>query len=125
MNLAHLYDGFDPATGPFFNPGHRRVDDQTDRQRAARFLRDGTVVLRSLGLDVDAVEPGRGHVVPGSFRTDGEWIWSDAHAYYLVQHGIALPDEFQAHLVACQYQCPVPADGSLKQAAGVLLGQRS
>jgi hypothetical protein len=125
MNLARLYDGFNPATGPFFDPGHHRVDDQAERERAARFLRDGTVVLRSLGLDVDAVEPGRGPVVPGSFRTDGEWIWSDAHAYYLVQHGIALPDEFQSHLAACQYRCPVPAADSVQQAAGLLLGQHS
>ena len=125
MNLVRLYDGFNPATGPFFDPSHVRVDDEAERERAAGFLRDGTVVLRSLGLDVDAVEPARGHVVPGSFRTDGEWIWSDAHAYYLVQHGIALPDEFQSHLVACQYQCPVPAADSIRQATGLLLGQHS
>jgi hypothetical protein len=123
MNLARLYDGFDPATGPFFDPSHPRVVDQTERQRAAGFLREGTVVLRSLGLDLDAVEPERGHVVPGSFRTSGEWIWSDAHAYYLVQHGIALPHEFQSHLVACQFLCPVPTAESLRQAADLLLGQ--
>lgn len=123
MNLARLYDGFNQATGPFFDPGHLRVDDQAERQRAAGFLRDGTVVLRSLGLDVDAVEPARGRVVPGSFRTDGEWIWSDAHAYYLVQHGIALPDEFQSHLIACQFLCLVPTAESLGRAADLLLDQ--
>jgi hypothetical protein len=38
--------------------------------------------------------------VPTSFRTDGEWIWTDTVAYYLQQHGMAPDEELVAHIEA-------------------------
>ena len=45
-------------------------------------------------------EVGAGQVVPASFRTDGEWIWTDTVAYYLDQHGLAPDEELARHIDA-------------------------
>jgi hypothetical protein len=39
--------------------------------------------------------------MPSSFRTDGEWIWTDAVEYYLRQYGLA-PDARLAARIAAQ-----------------------
>ncbi|MEV4812320.1 hypothetical protein [Micromonospora avicenniae] len=41
----------------------------------------------------DLVEPGRGVVVPGGYRTDGRWVWPEALGYYLTEYGVAPPGE--------------------------------
>jgi hypothetical protein len=57
-------------------------------------------VLYSTARAHDALNPDAGQVVPSSFRTDGEWIWTDAVAYYLEQHSMAPDEELAAHIEA-------------------------
>jgi len=122
IRIVPLYDGFDQARGgPYFEPDRPRIDDPSERERVADFMRDGAVVLRSTALDVDAVEPTRGTVVPGSFRTDGQWIWSDGLMYYVREHGIAPAAEFYSHVVACQYRCADPGAAGLREATQMLV----
>ena len=108
LRIAPVYDGRDPVTGPYFTDDRDRISDRAERMRIAAFMRDGLVVLRSTARDLDVIDPGRGTAVPGSFRTDGTWVWNDALMYYVREHGIAPSAEFYAHVVACGYQCPDP-----------------
>lgn len=121
ISVVPLYDGLDPVTGPYFGPDHDRIGDQAERDRIADFMRDGTVVVRTTALDEDVVDRARGSVVPGSFRTDGTWLWNDGLAYYVREHGIAPPADFYSHVIACGYRCPRPGRAVVRDAAQVLL----
>lgn len=120
VRVARLYDGFDPQTGPYFAPDRRRVDDPAERRRIVRYLRGGTVLLRSFTLDPDVLDPGRGAAVPGSFRTDGSWLWSDGLMYYVERHGIAPPVDFHEHMAAAGYRCPAADPVALREAGETL-----
>jgi hypothetical protein len=125
LRIVPVYDGMDPAAGPYFRPDHERIADPAERERVAAYMRDGIVVLRSTDHDPDAIEPGRGNVVPGSFRTDGAWVWNDALMYYVRVHGIAPPADFYAHVIARGYRCPRPGPEVHRQALRLLIPSSS
>ena len=80
-------------------------ESEQERLRVAAFLSSGTAILATTATVRDALEPGRGEVVPISVRSDGAWVWSDAHAYYAEQHGIAPEVDFYEHIKAQGYRC--------------------
>ncbi|MEW2445723.1 hypothetical protein [Micromonospora marina] len=63
--------------------------DGTAREVVAGYLRDGWPMISTDRMDVDRYEPSLGVVVPTGYRTDGEWVWSEAVEYYLRVHGVA------------------------------------
>ncbi|GHJ46930.1 hypothetical protein Cs7R123_42720 [Catellatospora sp. TT07R-123] len=91
VRLARVFDGADPVTGPYFDPAHARVTDDTECERLLAYLRAGVPLLATASRLDDVVAPGRGAVVPMTFRTDGHWIWTDAVGYYLDRHRLS-PD---------------------------------
>jgi hypothetical protein len=100
FKIARVFDFAKPDTGPGFHPGHRMVTDSAERDRLLQYLASGTLVLHTTARARDVLDPDAGQVVPTSFRTDGEWIWTDTVAYYLEQHGLAPDDELAAHIDA-------------------------
>jgi len=100
FRIARVFDFARPDTGPGFDPGHRVVTDPAERERLLEYLTSGTLVLHTTARTPDVLNPAAGQVVPGSFRTDGEWIWTDAVAYYLQQHDLAPDQELAAHIDA-------------------------
>ena len=98
FKIARVFDFADPETGPGFDPGHRVVTDSAERDRMLQYLTSGTLVLHTTARTQDVLDLAAGQVVPGSFRTDGEWIWTDTVAYYLQQHGMAPDEELAAHI---------------------------
>ncbi len=101
FKIARVFDFATPDTGPGFEPGHRVVTDTVERDRMLHYLTSGTTVLHTTARTQDVLNPDAGQVVPTSFRTDGEWIWTDTVAYYLEQHGLAPDEELAAHIDAC------------------------
>jgi hypothetical protein len=99
FKIARVFDFAKPGTGPGFYPGHR-VTDAAERDRLLKYLTSGAQVLSTTARTQDIVNPDAGWVVPGSFRTDGEWIWTDTVAYYLEQHGLVPDEELAAHIDA-------------------------
>ena len=95
--VARVYDGSDPATGPYFDADHRRVDGD-ELERIAAYLHSGQVILATTQLHADILDPGAGEVVPLSYRTDGSWVWNEASGYYLRRHGLAPDAEMLAQL---------------------------
>jgi hypothetical protein len=100
FQIARVFDFAQPDTGPGFDPEHRVVTDSGERERLLEFLTSGTLVLHTTARTRDVLDPAAGQVVPSSFRTDGEWIWTDAVPYYLEEHGLAPDAELAAHIDA-------------------------
>ena len=100
FKIARVFDFAKPDTGPGFDPGHRVITDSGERDRMLHYLTSGTTVLHTTARTQDILDPGAGQVVPASFRTDGQWIWTDTVAYYLEQHGLAPDEELAAHIDA-------------------------
>jgi hypothetical protein len=122
--IARVFDTFTEEEGPGFDPKHPLLSE-TERERVADYLEDGTPLLVTSELDPDVLDPERGPVVPVAFRTDGRCIWTDAAGYYLREYGLApdpdLLDEIRAH----DYQPPKVDAVALHRALNVLYGQGS
>lgn len=117
FRVARLFDHVDPERGPIFAPDHPRVDDLAERSRLVTFLRGGTALLAVASRSEDRVDPTRGDRVPIVTKTDGQWIWSAGHAYYLQQYGLALEPEFNEHIRARGYIAESPNEQTLRAAA--------
>ena len=100
FRLARVFDFADPVTGPGFAMGHRIITEPEERDRLVQFLSTGTVILHTTARMQDVLDPDGGEVVPTSFRTDGEWIWTDTVTYYLEHYGLAPDAELIEHIDA-------------------------
>ncbi len=100
FEVARVFDFADPVTGPGFAPDHPVVDDLDERGKLLDYLRGGHPVLTTTATMNDILDPQAGDVVPTSFRTDGEWIWTDTVQYYLHHHGLAPDADLTAHIAA-------------------------
>lgn len=99
VRLARAFDGADADGGPFFHPGHPRLDGP-DGERVLGYLRSGELILNTPGALDDVLDPGRAGTVPLGFRSDGRWVWPDAAAYYLKSHRLAPEPDLVAHALA-------------------------
>jgi hypothetical protein len=100
FRIARVFDFADPVTGPGFAMGHRIVTEQEERDRLLQFLSGGTVILHTMARMKDVLNPDGDEVVPTSFRSDGEWIWTDTVTYYLEYYGLAPDAELVEHIDA-------------------------
>jgi hypothetical protein len=100
FTVARVFDFADPVAGPGFEPGHRVITDEAEKDRLLAYLNGGHAVLTTTATMDDILDPGAGSVVPTSFRTDGEWIWTDTVGYYLSRHDLAPDGELIAHIEA-------------------------
>jgi hypothetical protein len=120
IELARVFDGADPATGPYFDPAHPRLPAD-ESARVLAYLRDGVPLLATGSQLADIVEPGLGTVVPMTFRTDGRWIWTDAVAYYLERHELAPDADLLAWIRERRYQRPAVDGVAAHRAMAALL----
>jgi hypothetical protein len=100
FELARVFDFADPVTGPGFAPDHPVIDDPVERGQLLDYLRAGYPVLTTTATMADILDPRAGDVVPTTFRTDGEWIWTDTVQYYLDRHGLAPDARLTEHIGA-------------------------
>jgi hypothetical protein len=100
FRIARVFDFAKPDTGPGFHPDHRVVTDADEGDRLLQYLASGSLVLHTTARTRDVLDPAAGQIVPSSFRTDGEWIWTDGVAYYLEEHSLAPDEELSAHIEA-------------------------
>ncbi|MCM3924115.1 hypothetical protein ND748_20885 [Frankia sp. AiPs1] len=98
VSVARVFDAADPATGPRFAPDRPRITNAAVRARLLGYLDNGVALFGGSSSMPDLLDPARGEVVPGTFRTDGRWVWTDAVGYYLHEYGIAPEQEFRWHL---------------------------
>nr|WP_042184449.1 hypothetical protein [Kibdelosporangium sp. MJ126-NF4]CEL16303.1 hypothetical protein [Kibdelosporangium sp. MJ126-NF4]CTQ94227.1 hypothetical protein [Kibdelosporangium sp. MJ126-NF4] len=62
------------------------------------YLDAGAELLGFVEPVLDMVEPSRGVVVPGGYRTDGVWTWPETASYYLNRYGIAPDADLLTHI---------------------------
>ena len=68
----------------------------------------------------DVIAPGRRKSVPLSYRTDGSFIWSEAVAYYVQQHGLAPHPMLLAAIRRAEYRPPRPNYVALSRARAIV-----
>jgi hypothetical protein len=98
FDLAAVFDFASPASEPGFAAGHTMIADQDEREQVLSYLRSGALVLTTTARTPDILDPAAGAVVPANFRTDGEWIWTDAAGYYLSRYGLAPHGRLHEHI---------------------------
>ncbi|WP_235488920.1 hypothetical protein, partial [Frankia sp. AvcI1] len=98
VSVARVFDAADPVTGPHFAPDRPRITNVAVRARLLGYLDNGVALFGGSSPMPDLLDPARGDVVPGTFRTDGRWVWTDAVGYYLREYGIAPEQGFRWHL---------------------------
>ena len=99
VQIARVFDGVDPASGPWFAANHPRLGAD-EAARVADLLDAGLAVLMTTQRMDDVVDPARGQVVPMTYRTNGSWIWTDTVSYYLRAYGLAPDPDLLAQLTA-------------------------
>ncbi|MGH3663998.1 MAG: hypothetical protein ACRDTU_15905 [Micromonosporaceae bacterium] len=103
IQIAGLFDAVEDTGGPGFSSTRPRLDGE-ERDRVLCYFDAGTALLPTTALMVDVLDDARRPVVPMGFRTDGQWVWSDATAYFLRRHGIAPDTELLDHVRDRRYQ---------------------
>ena len=119
VQIAVLFDEVDPTHGPRFRPDHPSVDDE-ELPWLVEYLRRGEPLLMTTGRLGDVVNLARGKVVPMSFRSDGNWVWSDATTYYLETYGLLPDPALVAHVRAQNYVPPMVDDVAMHRAMSAL-----
>jgi hypothetical protein len=119
MRMARLWK--DVVDGrPVLDPDLMRTADQGLIGRVMSYLDGGAMVLRAPTLMDDHLDDTRRGCVPVTFMTDGEWVWSDEHRYYLQQYGILPEPDFLRHMERCDFQTPAVTDAERKSALELL-----
>jgi hypothetical protein len=77
-----------------------------ERDSVVSYLRAAASILSTTGKAPDIFDDAAGDVVPMSLRSDGEWVWSDAHGYYLERYGMVTDQAFLEHIRQRDYRCP-------------------
>lgn len=118
--IARLFDGNHPVAGPYFSARRTQIDDIGERARIVRFLSGGTVILFTTARERDYLDPAARQEVGMSFRTDGEWVWSDGLTYYLQHYGVGPDADFYQHIQACDYLAAEPDESTASAALDAL-----
>lgn len=107
LHLARVFDAVDPELGPSFAPDHPVLQDPEEIERLLDYLDGSLPVMTTTALMADIVDPEHVEVVPLTFRTDGEWIWTDTISYYLSRYALAPEEELLAYLRSVDLPSPV------------------
>ena len=104
--VGRVFDGENPAGGPWFSPRRLRIPEPARRRRLAAYLSEARLDVRVAGLIADPLDPGSEPVVPLNYRTDGVWVWQEASAYYVLHRGLAPELELLCHIEERGYRLP-------------------
>jgi hypothetical protein len=108
IEIATLFDAVDEVGGPGFAASRPTLADP-DRVDVLAYLDAGSPLLMTTALMADVMDERHRAVVPMSYRTDGQWVWTDAVAYYLRHYGLAPEARLLHHIRARGQEIP-PVD---------------
>ena len=100
IRLARVFDAVLPQQGPVLHDHHPVIEDLAEIARLLAYLRGVPALISTSGRMEDVVDPAHPRVVPLTFRTDGQWIWTDSVSYYLDKYSVVSDDDLLAHLRA-------------------------
>jgi hypothetical protein len=97
--------------------------DEAERGWVVMYLRQAPVLAAAFGFDPDPFRPDRPEVVPINIHTDGEWVWSEALAYYAEQYGFAPEPDLLQHIRSRGYRAPDLPEETLNRLARQVRGE--
>jgi hypothetical protein len=109
VRVARIFDAVDDR-GPWMAADRATLAGDEAYRLLDYLVMGELVVVAAVWMD-DVVDRTRRAVVPMNLRTDGHWVWSDASAYYLENHGLAPEAGLVAHVQARGYRHPL-VDGA-------------
>ncbi|MGL5867025.1 MAG: hypothetical protein ACRCYX_14375 [Dermatophilaceae bacterium] len=95
FQFADLFEG---EPGPDGQPPEMPTVGDDDADRILAYLASVPRLMVASNPADDLLDRDRIGVVPLDLRTDGEWVWADATAYYLAEHRMAPSADFLAYL---------------------------
>ena len=109
IQIAELFDPVDEVGGPGFAASRPTLED-SERGAVLAYLDAAGPLLTTTALMDDVMDQRHHGVVPMSFRTDGQWVWTDAIAYYLRHYKLAPDPQLLHHIRTRRYELsPVDA----------------
>ncbi|SFS42258.1 TNT domain-containing protein [Saccharopolyspora flava] len=86
FRITNVFDDVDDEGRPVVS--ERRPVPADEMSALRQYLENAPVVLASRENEEDHLDPERAQSVPGTWHTDGTWLWPGAVAYYLAQYGM-------------------------------------
>lgn len=96
FHAAEVFDDYDEQDRPVVAGREPVPAEELDPLR--QYLENAPIVLASRDDEQDQLDPERALSVPGTWHTDGTWLWQGAVAYYLAQYGVPPQGEFLEHV---------------------------
>ncbi|MEB3368878.1 glycohydrolase toxin TNT-related protein [Saccharopolyspora mangrovi] len=86
FRITNVFDDVDDEGRPVVSDRRPVPADEVGALR--QYLENAPVVLASRENEEDHLDPERAQTVPGTWHTDGTWLWPGSVAYYLAQYGM-------------------------------------
>ncbi|TDC92847.1 DUF4237 domain-containing protein [Saccharopolyspora aridisoli] len=86
FRITNVFDDVDDEGRPVVSERRPVPADEVGALR--QYLENAPVVLASRENEEDHFDPERAQSVPGTWHTDGTWLWPGSVAYYLAQYGM-------------------------------------
>jgi hypothetical protein len=122
MRMARLWNQVVDGR-PRLDPDLTRTADQGLIARVMHYLNGGAPVLRAPTLMDDHLDATRKGRVPMVFLTDGEWIWSGEHRYYLQHYGILPEADFLRQMEDRDFEAPSATEAAQQRALELLTSE--
>lgn len=120
MRRVRLWDRVEDGH-PVLDEQHPRANDQQLKSSLLQYLRSGTPVVVARGKWPDLLSDDDRGVLPMVYYTDGEWVWTEQHIYYL-EHYDVLPEEAFVEAVRGRSEAPPVDDYAQQQAIQLIQG---
>ncbi len=120
--IAKLFDAIDGERVDFSQ--RDLLADGNEKTAILEYLDKAEMLLRTTARASDHLDPTKGKAVPMSFRSDGQWVWSEGVGYYLKNHGVAPEKAFLDYLRGRDYSYTSPNKEQLDNALTALQEKR-
>jgi hypothetical protein len=96
FRIAKVFDDVDEQGRPLVSTRAPVHPDEVGALR--RYLENAPIVSASRDNEADQLDAEAGAIVPGTWHTDGTWLWQGAVPYYLTQYGVPPEPELLEHV---------------------------
>ncbi|MBB5154882.1 TNT domain-containing protein [Saccharopolyspora phatthalungensis] len=121
FRVASVFDDYDEQGRPVVADRSPIPAEEVGPLR--QYLENSPVVLAAREDEEDQLDPARAASVPGTWHTDGVWLWPGAIAFYLAQYGVPPESELIAHIRSRGFQLAEVDEATRDAALSELLDQ--
>ncbi|MGP4015467.1 TNT domain-containing protein [Saccharopolyspora sp. 5N708] len=121
FQVANVFDDYDEQGRPVVADRQPISAEEIDPLR--QYLENAPVVLSAREDEEDQLDPDRAASVPGTWHTDGAWLWPGAVSFYLTQYGVPPETELVEHIRSRGFELVEVDDATRDAAVSELLEQ--